>query len=137
MNERWQIVADRLAGAAMCFLATVDNGKPRVRPFQHQFALDNKLWFGTGKSKAVCRQLQANPWVEICAVGPDAAWLRVSGQVIFADDRAIKERILAGQELIRSRYNSAAHPDLAVFYLEHGTYALDGFPGIPPRTGKF
>ena len=137
MNEQLQIVADRLAGAPMCFVATVDNGAPRVRPFQYQFESDGKLWFCTGKNKAVAGQLRADPRVEICAVGADMGWLRVSGRVVFVDEPAIKESILAGQELIKSRYGSADNPDFAVFYLEHGTYTLDGFPGKSPRTGTF
>ena len=125
-----------LAKAPMCFVATAANNEPRVRPFQYQFEQDGKLWFCTGKSKDVFKQLQSNPSVEICAVHK-GTWVRVSGMVTLQDDRAVKERILAGQPLIKNIYGSADNPDFATFHIEHGACMIADFYGNPPQTGTF
>lgn len=128
---------DILAEAPMCFIASLDNGAPRTRAFQFQFEQEGKLWFCTANTKKVYKQLQADPTVEICAVRPNMTWVRLSGQVVLADDRAVKERILQEQELIRGIYGDAGNPVFATFYLEHGAYQIADFSGNPPRTGSF
>lgn len=136
MNNALQAAAI-LAETPMCFFATVEGNQPRVRAFQYQFEQNGKLWFCTARSKEVFRQLKANPAVEICAVKQDMTWLRVSGTVVFDDNRAVKERILAEQPLIKAIYGSVDNPDFTTFCLEHGMYTIADFSGNPPRTGAF
>ena len=50
------------------FLATIDNNKPRVRPFGTIDLFDGKLTIQTGLKKDVARQMIENPWIEICAM---------------------------------------------------------------------
>ena len=50
-------VINLLKEAQYGFLATVDHGKPRVRPFGFMFAEDGKLYFCTNDQKDVYRQL--------------------------------------------------------------------------------
>ena len=126
-----------LSEASMCFIATASGAQPRVRAFQYQFEQDGKLWFCTARSKDVFKQLQANPAVEICAVTQAMTWVRVSGKVSFEDSRAVKERILSEQPLIKSIYGTADNPDFTTFCLEHGAYAIADFFGNPPRGGSF
>ena len=126
-----------LTEAPMCFIATVDGGAPRTRAFQYQFEQGGKLWFCTANNKKVFKQLESDPSVEICAVRPDMTWVRLSGQVVLAEDRAVKERILREQALIKGIYGNADNPVFATFYLEHGTYEIADFSGNPPRTGSF
>lgn len=137
MDTALQPAARILAEAPMCFIATADGNQPRVRPFQYQFEQDGKLWFCTAKSKDVCKQLQENPAVEICAVKQDATTLRLTGKVVFKDDRAIKERIFSQQPLIRNIYGSEDNPDFTTFYIDHGAYVIFDFSGNSPLTESF
>ncbi|CAK7006322.1 MAG: hypothetical protein DESF_00238 [Desulfovibrio sp.] len=137
MNNAMTEISGFLAEAPMCFIATVSGDEPHVRAFQYQFEQDGKLWFCTAKSKNVFRQLQANPAVEICAVNKDMAWVRVTARVSLDDNRAVKERILAEQPLIKGIYGSADNPDFTTFSIEHGTYVMADFSGKPPRNGSF
>ena len=50
------------------FLATCDDGQPRVRPFGTVNIYNGRLYIQTGKLKSVSRQLHKNPKLEICAV---------------------------------------------------------------------
>lgn len=60
-------VAKFLKEADTYYLATVEGDQPRVRPFGTAHIFEGKLYIQTGKSKAVSKQIHANPKVEICA----------------------------------------------------------------------
>ena len=130
-------IAATLAETGFCYLATVEGSQPHVRAFQFQFEQDGKLWFCTSQGKDVCKQLKANPAFEICTVKKDMSWLRVCGTVAFEDNRAVKERILSEQPMIKGIYGSADNPEFVVFSIEHGGYCIADFSGKPPRTGSF
>lgn len=137
MNDALKNITAILSETPYCFIATVNGNEPRVRAFQYQFEQDGKLWFCTAKSKDVFKQLQANPAVEICTVKQDMTWLRVTAKVAFEDNRAVKERILAEQPLIKSIYGNADNPDFTTFCVEHGTCVIADFSGNPPHSGSF
>lgn len=137
MSNNIQTIAKALAEAPMCFVATVSDNEPRVRAFQYQFEQDGKFWFCTARSKDVFKQLQGNPAVEICAVKPDMSWLRLTGKVVLEDNRAVKERILAEQPLIKGIYGSMDNPDFTTFCIAHGSYVMADFSGNPPTLGSF
>ena len=60
-------VAKFLKEADTYYLATVEGDQPRVRPFGTAHIFEGKLYIQTGKSKAVSKQIHANPKEEICA----------------------------------------------------------------------
>lgn len=135
MSKELREITQILSEAPMCFIATVEGAQPRVRAFQYQFEQDGKLWFCTARDKDVFKQMQANPAVEICAVKPDMTWLRLTGKMTLADDRAVKERVLDTQPLIKGIYGSADNPVFTSICLEHGEYVIADFSGNPPRKG--
>ncbi len=137
MENALNTIAEFFSQTPMVFIATTAGDKPKVRAFQFQFEQDGKLWFCTGKSKDVYTQMQANPAIQICAVKKNMSWLRVDSQVVFEDNKAIKERILAEQALIKSLYGSADNPQFATLYIEHGDYTIADFSGNPPDNGSF
>ncbi len=119
------------------FLATVDDGQPRVRPFQFQFEDQGKFFFCTAKNKDVYKQLQAVPSVEFAATSPAMVTVRLRGSVEFSDDRSVKERILVNEPMIRSIYGNADNPNFTLFCLEHGDAVVFDFSGQPPRAYTF
>lgn len=81
-----------------CFLATVDGDQPRVRTFGMCFADDTGFYFQTESMKSVSKQLKKNGKVEIlfwfqASSGSLGKQLRVSGEVEFVDDLAIRTKI--------------------------------------------
>ena len=70
----------------MFYIATDDNGQPRVRPFGFHMIFDGKFYMVTAKNKNVYKQLKANPKIEFCSMAPDTRFLRVTGEVVFDDD---------------------------------------------------
>ena len=68
-------------------LATVDEGKGRVRPFGFVMKRNGLLYFCTNTTKDVYKQLVANPQIEISDKGTDDTWLRVRGRIAFDESR--------------------------------------------------
>ncbi|MBR6142994.1 MAG: pyridoxamine 5'-phosphate oxidase family protein, partial [Treponema sp.] len=58
-------VYDFIKACETYYLATVEDGQPRVRPFGTINIFEGKLYIQTGKSKDVSKQIQANPKVEL------------------------------------------------------------------------
>lgn len=119
------------------YLATVGrDGKAKCRPFMFSFEKDGRLWFNTGNHKDVYKDMQENPYVEICISSPSYEWIRISGKAVFVDDRAIKEAALENP-IVRGNYQTADNPVFEVFYLEAARAVLADFSGNPPREYNF
>jgi len=132
MNELLQVLKDGAMGA----FATVNGGKPDVRPWQFQFIQDGKLYFCTANNKDVYRQMQENPYVAFTTTTDNFITVRIYGKAVFVNDRDIKEKILAKQPGIKNIYQSADNPVLTVFYLDDGEAIISDFSGKPPLRIK-
>jgi uncharacterized pyridoxamine 5'-phosphate oxidase family protein len=119
------------------YLATVDNGRPRARAFGLMFEEDGRFYFCTNSTKEVYKQLVAQPDIEYAVTMPDMTMLRLSGRIVFTEERDKKERALNSSERVKQLYQSADNPIFKVFYLEHGTAVLSDFSGRPPRLIEF
>ena len=119
------------------FLATVDNGMPRVRPFGFMFEEDGKLYFCTNSTKDVYKQLIALPYVEYSVTSKDMVTIRVSGEITFCEDIDKKEKALNANELVKRGYKSADNPIFKIFYIEHGTAIFSDFSGQPSTRINF
>ena len=130
-------VVDFLRSNAMGSLATLENGKPRVRPWGFMLEEEGKLWFCTGNTKDVFQQLQQNPAIEFTASSPAYVTVRVRGEVKFSKDLEMKKKIIENSPLVKSVYQTPENPIFEIFYLEHGKAILSDFSGQPPKTFEF
>ncbi|MDR3568084.1 MAG: pyridoxamine 5'-phosphate oxidase family protein [Syntrophobacteraceae bacterium] len=133
MQEIVQFLKENITG----FLATVDNGKPRVRPFQFMMEKDGRLYFCTNNTKDVFKQLSVNPSVEFCSLSPNFQWIRLAGNIQFTDDPALKSEVLQASEMVKSIYQTPDNPIFVIFYLEHGKATIADFSGRPPKQADF
>ncbi len=77
------------------FMATVDGAEPCVRAMSTPHIDDNGLTFCTGTGKDVCRQLLANPSVELCYWSPqEKLQLRIRGKMEKLVDEELKKQIV-------------------------------------------
>lgn len=68
-------VVEFLQANPVQYLATVGrDGKAKCRPFMFYGEMDGKLWFCTNNTKAVYKDMQKNPEVEISVSSPSYAW---------------------------------------------------------------
>ncbi|MDD5946068.1 MAG: pyridoxamine 5'-phosphate oxidase family protein [Clostridia bacterium] len=108
------------------YLATDDDGQPRVRPFGFHMMFDDKFYMVTALPKKVCKQMEKNPRVEFCSMAPDTHFLRVSGEVVFDNDNMeAKKKVFEVMPDLLKMYGSAENPAMSVFYLKdmHATMA--------------
>ena len=123
-----------LKDAGVYYLATAEGDQPRVRPFGTAHIFENKLYIQTGKKKAVAKQIEADPKVEICAFR-DGAWLRLSG-TLAADDRVeAKKSMLDAYPELRGMYDEN-DDNTIVYYFQDATAAFSAF-GKPTETYTF
>ena len=125
MNEVYEFLKE----AGTYYLATIDNDKPKVRPFGTINIFENKLYIQTGKSKDVYKQIEKNNDVEICAFDK-GKWIRVEGKLI-ADDRVeAKKSMLDNYPELRGMYNEN-DDNTIVLYFESGKATISSFTEVP------
>jgi len=118
-------------------LATVDeNNHPRVRIF-HMMQIDEKnMYFATGKSKEVYKQLIDNAAVELCGY-EKGVMLRVEGKAIFDLNEEKCAEIYNNSPILQKIYKNAHNPELAYFRLEMKKAELFDLTVIPPKREFF
>ena len=86
----------------VCAIATVDGDQPHVRWFLSLLFDDGKIYFTTGATKSVWKQMAANPKVELCYFAPDfSRILRITGEIEEVDDRAKKQKLIETQDYLK------------------------------------
>lgn len=111
------------------FLATCDDGQPRVRPFGTMNIYNGRLYIQTGKSKSVSRQLHKNPKLEICAM-KDGKWMRVEATAAEDGDREARVSMLEAYPNLKALY-SPDDGNTEVWYLRNVTATLYSFTEPP------
>ena len=116
------------------YLATVEDGKPRVRPFGTAEIFENHLYIQTGNIKDVFKQIMKNPNVEICAF-KDGKWLRLRG--ILKQDARFEARkdMLDKNPMLRGMYDEN-DGNTEVLYFESAEAVFSEF-GKENRIVKF
>lgn len=115
------------------YLATIGrDNKAKCRPFMFCCEFEGKLWFCTNNQKDVYRDMQENPFVEICISNPEYAWVRLSGKATFENNAPVKE-ICMQNPIVKGQYETADNPIFEVFYLDSAHAILADFSGNPPK----
>jgi uncharacterized pyridoxamine 5'-phosphate oxidase family protein len=127
-------VYDFLKKAETYYLATVDAGKPRVRPFGTVNIFEDKLYLQTGKAKSVSKQITENPHIELSAMA-DGRWIRVEALAVEDDRLEARQRMLDAYPELKSMYK-ADDGNTQVFYLKDAVATIYSFSDAP-RVIKF
>ena len=114
-------VNDFLTEAGVFFLATVDGDQPKLRPLGAHLEMDGKVIFGVGNFKAVYKQMQANPKVEIVACKADKHWLRYTGKAVFETDPKYAAAMLEGLPAVKKLYEANPGYKMMAFHIEDAT----------------
>jgi uncharacterized pyridoxamine 5'-phosphate oxidase family protein len=121
-------VFDYLNGITF-YIATLDGGKPRVRPFGFVMELNGKLYFGTNDKKPSYCQLTENPNVEICACREGKTWLRISGKAVFDPNPETREKAFEAAPFLKDVYGRPEAPVFSPFYIEGGEAVFSSLGG--------
>lgn len=124
-----QEVLEFLQKIKVFYLATDDNGQPRVRPMGVAEIYEGKLYIQTGKVKNVSKQIHKNNKVEICGFDGER-WLRIEGDLISDERIEAKEYLLDKNPSLKRMYD--AHDDnTEVLYFEHASATFSSFTEAP------
>ena len=118
-------VYDFLKKCGTYYLATVEDGEPRVRPFGTVNIFDGKLYIQTGKVKPTYKQIKANPMVEISAF-TEGKWIRLRGRLVEDDRREARKSMLDAYPELRGMYNED-DGNTVVFYFEDAVATIYSF----------
>lgn len=110
-------VLDFLNKAGVYYLATTEGDQPRVRPIGFVMDCGGKLAFCTSNEKAMCRQLAANPKVEIACYDGEGNTLRICGKAVFATSEDTQRKALEVMPSLSNLY-SANDGKFEIFYLD-------------------
>jgi uncharacterized pyridoxamine 5'-phosphate oxidase family protein len=110
----------------VAYFATEESGQPHVRPIGLWFADKTGFYFQAQTVKTFYKQLQNNKRVEICFFAPAAEGrpgtvLRVTGEIEFIDDAALKEKVLEDRPFLKDMgIKSPDDPRLVIFRIHTG-----------------
>ena len=127
-------VYEFLKAVGTYYLATVENGRPRVRPFGTVDLFDGALTIQTGLSNPVAQQIKAEPRVELCAFD-GTRWLRVAADAVEDPCVEAQEHMLEAYPSLRAMY-APGDGNTAVFRLVNAEATFSSFTAAP-RTVRF
>lgn len=116
-------VLDYLSKAKIFYVTTVEDDKPKCRPFGYAKEFDGKIYFVTGTFKEIYKQLMKNPKIEICASN-GGTFLRYYGDAVFVDNEKIPEVALNDMPYLKKVYNEETGYKLKAFYIESGVVEI-------------
>jgi uncharacterized pyridoxamine 5'-phosphate oxidase family protein len=132
-KEVWALFQDMQA----VFLATVDEGKPRVRPVM-LIHFDKKLWVSTGANDAKIRQIRANQNIEFCLLlkkGEHQGTVRGLGVADIVEGMETKKLLSENIPFFKQYWKDHTDPGFALLqihvhnfeYLRPGAYEAERF----------
>ena len=125
MNEIYEF----LKAAGTYYLATVEEGRPRVRPFGTIDLFEGRLYIQTGLKKDVARQMLADPHVELCAF-QGGKWIRVSAEAVLDERIEAQKHMLDAYPSLQAMYQPG-DGNTAVFELKNGVAVIASFTDAP------
>ena len=120
-----QEVYEFLKKCGTYYLATEEDGQPRVRPFGTIDLFDGRLTIQTGKVKEVSRQMLRNPRVELCAFDGER-WLRLAATAVEEPRLEAQKHMLDAYPSLQSMYQPG-DGNTQIFALEGVTATFSSF----------
>jgi|WetSurMetagenome_2_1015567.scaffolds.fasta_scaffold254062_1 pyridoxamine 5'-phosphate oxidase len=103
----------------MCSLATVEGTQPRVRIIMLYRADEKGIIFITTSMKALYKQLQANPAVEMCFYNPkEFRQVRIEGKAEILNDMELKKQVVEKLSFLKPLIDSKGYDVLICFRLK-------------------
>ena len=125
-----QELCDFIKSCGWYYLSSADNGKARVRPMGFCMVLNSgKLVFGMGADKRCCKEIKADPEIEICACNADKQWIRLSGTAVFDDSKETLDEIFSKNEFLSKKYAPETGLVFAPYYIENAEVYFNKMDG--------
>ena len=100
----------------VCYLATCDKKQPRVRGMMTYKADADGILFHTGRPKDLCKQITANPLVEMCYFDSGTnTQVRITGKAKIVEDLDLKKQIAKDRPFLLPIVEKHGYEMLVVF----------------------
>ncbi len=126
MKKAYEFLKD----AGTYYLGTIKDGKVSIRPIGTINIYEGKLYFQTGKSKDMSKQMIANPNIYICAMNSKGEWIRIEAQAYINESIECSEAMLKNYESLRAMY-TPGDGNCVCFSIENAKYGIYSFTGAP------
>lgn len=129
-------ILDFLNVNRLCFMATVEGNRPRVRAMDTYRADEDGILYYTHKQKDVYKQIAGNPEVEICYHDANkSTTIRVSGRMETVEDLELKKEIMDTLPFLKQAYEKGNYANMAVCRLKNGkAYVFSMKDMAAPKT---
>ena len=109
----------------VCYIATVEGDQPRVRTVMALPADESGFYYFLLSMKNVCKQLKANPKVEVCYYNNppnpgEARQMRVAGSAELVTDRARIHKEAEARAWLEPTLGQPVEPVLEIWRISHG-----------------
>ncbi|MDF2802156.1 MAG: NimC/NimA family protein [Anaerocolumna sp.] len=111
------------------YISTIEDDKPRVRPFGAIMEWENRTYICTNNKKDFYKQIQKNPNFEISATN-GGSWIRLSGKLVTDPRVEAKEAMLLAYPPLRDMYR-IDDGIYEVLYITDGTATINTIGGTP------
>lgn len=117
--EKKEII-EKLKSIGVAHLATVEDGKPRVRAMAIYRIEEDGIIIQTFKSKEVCRELEQSPEIELCFNSFDEGLqIRVRGPVKpMENEKELQEECLKERQFLKKFVDQGE--EMAFFLMKDG-----------------
>jgi pyridoxamine 5'-phosphate oxidase len=110
-----------ISGNPIFALATAEDDVPYVRYMMLYRADEAGIFFHTGESKDLHRQLSRNPQVEMCFYSQkDMTQVRVSGTADLIEDIDLKKQIVKDRPFLQRWVDDKGYDSLSVYRVAKG-----------------
>ncbi|MBR0189888.1 MAG: pyridoxamine 5'-phosphate oxidase family protein [Clostridia bacterium] len=75
-------VVEELKKVGVFYIATTENGEPRVRPFSSVAEFEGNAYICCGNFKEIYKQISVNPRIELCGMYDGGTWIRVTATAV-------------------------------------------------------
>ena len=121
-----------LKECGLFYLATNENGQPRVRPFGAVAVVEDKLYIVTNNQKKVYQQMLDNPKIEISGMHK-GTWIRLEAEAVLDSRREARAQMLQENAELQKMY-SVDDGKMEVFYLKNATASICSHSGVQSTT---
>ncbi|MFA9378018.1 MAG: pyridoxamine 5'-phosphate oxidase family protein [Lachnotalea sp.] len=126
-----ETVLEYLRKNSLFYISTIEDNKPRVRPFGAVAEFEGKLYITTNNQKNVYKQILANPNIEICTMGKDGTWIRVEAKAIRDDRREARVQMMNENTSSLSSMYNVDDNIFEVLFLQDATATIYSFGKEP------
>lgn len=119
LRKNW--IIDLVKDAGYGCLATVENGKPRVRPMMPHLNDDGKLLLALLSHSRTIPQIKQNPKVEMCYIDRKMCFCRIAGTAVVSEDVGKKEIVWNNIPMLRNYFSGPQDPNYVLLEIDSET----------------